>query len=109
MRMEIDQLRPLTAGKLLQLRHDPLLDQCTPEEAGLVGNALVVAACCLREGQVVFQNGQEVLEQLTAEEIEGFIRAIAAGETRPPQQTHAAENAGFDLSRFSRMCREEAL
>ncbi|MEG0778968.1 MAG: hypothetical protein RR426_00065 [Oscillospiraceae bacterium] len=94
-------LRPLTAGALLTLRHSPALADCPPEERGLRGNALVLAACCFRDGEAVFSDGEAVLAQLTVGEMEALLRQLLAGDGAQP--VPGGENPRFDRSRFLRL------
>ncbi|QNL43711.1 hypothetical protein H8790_09555 [Oscillibacter hominis] len=102
----IDELRPVTAAQLLKLRRDPLLSQCAPEESGLLGNALVLSKCCYQEGKPAFECAAQVMETLTAEQIERLIRLLCAGEQPRERPLDAGKSAAFDQERFRCMQEE---
>ena len=103
---EIDELRPVTAAQLLKLRRDALLSQCAPEESGLLGNALVLSKCCYYEGKSAFESAEQVMEALTAEQIERLIRLLCAGEQLRERPLDAGKSAAFDQERFHRLQEE---
>ena len=99
---ELDELRPLTAAHLLRLWRESGEAAETDMERALLCNARVLAESCFYQGEAVFQNGSDVLEALTAQEMETLLRQLATGNT----QVAAAENPAFDQARFLRL-REE--
>ena len=67
---EIDQLRPLTAGRLLSLWQACREETEDPLERALLCNAGILAACCFFRGERVYGGGMEALEDLTGLEME---------------------------------------
>ncbi len=103
----LDELRPLTAGRLLSIRREVRqVTEDEPEQA-LLCNARVLAECCYQAGQRVFSDGGEVLDALTCREMEALLSALAAGESRaglPGTGGGASSvNPGFDNARFRRL------
>lgn len=99
---EFDELRPLTAGRLLELWRD-----CRgiedPLERVLRCNGLILSECCFLQGRRIYQNETEVLEDLTGRQMERLLRRLAEGggpEDRRPGSGPAGENPGFDPERF---------
>lgn len=92
----IDELRALTAGRLLTLWRESREQTEDPLERTLLCNAEVLAESCFFQGERAFQDGAEVLEELTGRQMEALLRALAAGG-RPPA---AGENPAFDPARF---------
>lgn len=99
---EIDELRPLPAGRLLALWRECRGEE--PLERALVCNARVLAECCYFQGEPVFNSGQAVLEALTCRQMEGLLRGLA-GES---PAGGGGENPAFDLERFRRLKGEPA-
>jgi len=95
----IDELRPLTAGRLLSIRRDVCAETEDELERGALCNARVLAACCFRDGESVFSDAREVLEALTFREMEDLLRRWKDGERLRP----APVNPCFDEARFSRL------
>jgi len=65
-------LRLLSAGELLSARREARELERDPGERALCGNACLVARCLWVDGEEapLFQDGAQVLDTLTAEEIE---------------------------------------
>ena len=89
---DLDELRPLTAGRLLALWR-----QCReygdPLERVLVCNGRILAACCFFRGEPVYGDETEVLEDLTGRQMERLLLARAEGgcpRDRQPQADRAA-------------------
>ena len=102
------ELRPLSASRLLTIRREVLAMELADElERSLVGNALVLAACCEKDGRPVFADGQAVLNRLTAPQMEQLLRKLTEQEKRTPAavtaQQDGAMNESFDEERFLRM------
>lgn len=96
----IDELRPLTAGRLLTLWREHRDEE--PLERALLCNARVLAESCFYQGEPAFESSKEVLEELTGRQMETLLRTLAGnGQIRP-----AGENPFFDQERFARL-REE--
>ena len=92
----VEELRPLTAGRLLTIRREVRAQTEDELEQALLCNAWVLAESCFCEGRAVFRSGEEVLETLTPREMELLLRQLAEGE--PPAT--AGDNPAFDRERF---------
>ena len=92
----VDELRQLTAGKLLAIWRESGETAEEPMERALLCNARVLAESCFYQGEAVFQNGSDVLEALTAQEMETLLRQLAFGR----EQGSGAQNPAFDPARF---------
>ena len=93
---EIDELRPLTALRLLTLWRE---SGCKAEEAmerALLCNAAVLAESCFFRKEPVFQGAEAVLEMLTPHEMEVLLRRLVEGKAAP----EGAGNPAFDAQRF---------
>ncbi|MDO4314838.1 MAG: hypothetical protein Q4C45_03610 [Oscillospiraceae bacterium] len=99
---EVDELRALTAGRLLAIWRESRERAEDPLERTLLCNAEVLAESCFFRGERAFPDGAAVLAELTGRRIEELLRTLAAGG-----QPHAAgaENPAFDRARFE-MLRE---
>ena len=93
---ELDELRQLTAARLLKLWRESSRAAEEPMERALLCNAAVLAESCRCQGETVYENAEAVLEDLTPGEMEDLLRLLAAGG-RPPA---AGENPAFDWRRF---------
>ena len=82
---EIDQLRPLTAGRLLSLWQACREETEDPLERALLCNAGILAACCFFRGEPVFRDRQAVLEGLTGRQMETLLRRIPERTGPPPR------------------------
>ena len=94
---DIDELRPLTAGRLLMLWREHR--DAEPLERALVCNAAVLAESCFYQGQPAFESGEAVLAELTGRQMEELLRTLAGGA----QPRLAGENPAFDSERFLRL------
>jgi hypothetical protein len=94
---DIDELRQLTAGRLLAIWREN--SQAEDMERALVCNAQVLSESCFFQGEPVFDGGAAVLETLTAREMEGLLRQLAAGSAPAAAQ----ENPAFDQARFDQL------
>lgn len=99
---DIDELRALTAGRLLALWRESRARAEDPLERTLLCNAEVLAESCFFRGQRAFRDGAAVLEELTGQQIEELLRTLAAEAQLPAAGT---ENPAFDRARFE-MLRE---
>lgn len=98
----VDELRPLTAARLLTLWRE-CGDAVEEElERALLCNAGVLAECCFFEGEPVFADSAAVLDALTTREMETLLQQLA--EERGPG---VPENPAFDWAAFQRLRREE--
>ena len=98
----VDELRQLTAGKLLAIWRESGETAEEPMERALLCNARVLAESCFYQGEPVFEDGEAVLEGMTTREMETLLRYLAEG--RAPAA--ASENPAFDQARFQRLRRE---
>ena len=94
---DIDELRPLTAGRLLTLWREHR--DAEPLERALLCNAAVLAESCFCQGEPVFESGEAVLAELTGRQMEELLRKLAGGAQSRP----AGENPSFDNDRFLRL------
>lgn len=91
---EVDELRPLTAGRLLTIWRESAREAEDPLERSLLSNARVLAECCWVRGEPAFPDSGAVLEELTAREMESLLEMLGgAGEA-------AQLNPAFDPARF---------
>lgn len=94
---EIDQLRPLTAGRLLAIWREGREQTQDVLERSLLTNAQVLAECCFFQGKAVFSGREDVLEALTAPEMERLLERLCGDEHG------GTENPCFDMGKFSAM------
>ena len=92
---DIDELRPLTALRLLAIWRESGQETEDPLERSLLSNAGVLAECCYFQDAPVFSNQQEVLEALTTREMERLLEQLSGG-----RQQAASVNPAFDPARF---------
>lgn len=103
---DVDELRPLTAGRLLELWQacrgveDPL-------ERVLRCNGRILSECCFSQGERVYGDETEALADLTGRQMERLLRRLAEGggsqDLRPRAET---VNPEFDAARFAALWRE---
>ena len=100
---DVDELRPLTAGRLLTLWREHREEE--PLERALLCNARVLAESCFRDGQPVFSDGGDVLGALTCREMETLLSALAADCPSAAQEapSPAWVNPHFDAGRFAQL------
>ena len=94
---DIDELRSLTAGRLLTIWREN--QDAEPLERALLCNAQVLAESCFFRGEPVFENREAVLAELTGRQMEQLLRTLAGGRQPRP----AGENSTFDQERFLRL------
>lgn len=94
---DIDELRPLTAGRLLALWREHR--EAEPLERALLCNAAVLAESCFFRGEPAFGSGEDILAELTGRQMEELLRTLAGGARFRP----AGENPAFDPERFLRL------
>ena len=91
---EVDELRPLTAGRLLAIWRESGREAEDPLERSLLSNARVLAECCWAGGELAFPDSGAVLEELTAREMESLLELLGG-------KSEAAQlNPAFDPARF---------
>ena len=74
---EVDELRPLTAGRLLAIWRESAREAEDPLERSLLSNARVLAECCLRQGEPVFTDEGAVLAALTGRQMAELLGRLA--------------------------------
>ena len=92
----VDELRPLTAGRLLEIRRQVCSGNTEEWAIAAECNAQVLAECCFDGGERVFSDGSAVLATMTFREMERLLHYLS-GEEYP------AANPNFDPSRFRAM------
>jgi len=98
---EIDELRPLTAGRLLDIWRESRREAEEETERALLCNAQVLAESCRLRGEPVFLDGRAVLEALTPREMEVLLRRLCTGDGPPGGAgVPDGENPAFDPARF---------
>lgn len=98
----MDELRPLTAGQLLELWRESREATEDGLERTLLCNARVLAACCFFQGEPVYGDGMEVLSDLTGRQMEILLLRLAEGGAAAPPET---VNPAFDRERFEALWR----
>lgn len=98
----VDELRLLTAGRLLTLWRESGCRAEEPVERALLCNAAVLAESCFFQGEPAFDGMEAVLEGLTPREMESLLGRLAEGHAAPEE----AGNPAFDETRFEAL-REE--
>lgn len=98
---DMDELRPLRLGRLLELWR-----QCRefgdPLERVLLCNGRILAESCFFQGEPVYGDGTEALEDLTGRQMERLLWKLAegGGEDRRPRADRESVNPAFDAARF---------
>ena len=93
----IDELRTLSAGRLLTVWRETRELTDDPLERSLLCNARVLAECCYCEGEQVFRDELAVLSELTGRQMERLLVRLAGDA---PASAPAAVNPTFDQARF---------
>lgn len=99
---EADELRPLTAGQLLALWRE-YRETGDPLERVLRCNGRILSECCFFQGQRVYADETEALENLTPRQMERLLARLAEGGGPlggRPGSGPAEENPEFDAARF---------
>jgi len=97
--MTVDEIRPLTALRLLTLRQETRASAADELEAAAQCNAAVLAECCYCAGERAFPDAQAVLAELTFPQMETLLRVLAGRDRQ--QGTPAAVNPQFDGALFA--------
>ena len=103
---EIDELRPLTAGRLLEL-WQACREAGDPLERVLLCNGRILSECCFAQGKRVYGDEAEALADLTGRQMAGGGGGLGGGggsEDRRPQA--GTVNPEFDAARFAALWRE---
>nr|WP_325211341.1 hypothetical protein [uncultured Oscillibacter sp.] len=102
----VEELRPLTAGRLLALWRE-CRETEDPLERVLLCNGRILAECCFAGDERVYEDGLAALEDLTGRQMEKLLLRLAGGggpeEDRPGAGT---VNPEFDAARFAALWRE---
>ena len=91
----IDELRALSAGRLLTIWRETRELTDDPLERSLLCNARVLAECCYDGGERVFHNAAAVLDTMTFREMERLLGYLTGEESRGE-----CSNPRFDPARF---------
>ena len=94
---EWDEVRGLTAGRILTLWRESAKAAEEPLERALLCNAAVIAESFLRQGEPAFESMESVLEELTPREMERLLRDLTAGGGG------GEGNPSFDAERFAEL------
>ncbi len=97
----VDELRPLTAGALLELWRGYRETVPDPLERTLLCNAAILRESCRFQGETVYSDEAEVLRDLTPREMEDLL-----GMLTDDRETPGERNPAFDEDRF--MAEKEA-
>ena len=92
----IDELRPLTAGRLLALWQACREKTEDPLERTLLCNASILAECCFCRREPAFSDERAVLDALTGRQMTELLGRLTKAET-PREET---VNPAFDWERF---------
>ena len=92
---DIDELRPLTAGRLLELWRESREASEDGLERTVICNARVLAECCFCRSEPAFSDEKAVLSALTGRQMAELLGQLA--ETDGPAE---AVNPDFDWQRF---------
>lgn len=105
---DIDELRPLSLGRLLELWRRSR--ECgDPLERVLLCNGRILAESCFFRGEPVYGDEAEVLGDLTGRQMERLLRKLAegGGGDRRPQADRETVNPAFDAARFAALRGED--
>ena len=83
---KIDELRPLSALRLLEIWRET--QKAEPLERAILCNAQVLAESCFYQDKAVFRNGEDVLAALTTREMETLLRRLGGQEPPGPAGGH---------------------
>ena len=98
---QIDEPRPLTAGRILEIWRMCRETSRDPLERTLICNARILAECCLYQGGAVYEGPEEVLRDLTGREIARLLTRLAEDDREAERPSvPPAENPTFDAARF---------
>ena len=97
MRERIDELRGMSAGRLLAIWRETRKMTEDPLERSLLCNARVLAECCYCGGERVFADEAAVLTTLTGRQMESLLVRLAGGAA---EELAAEVNPSFDRARF---------
>ena len=87
----VDALKPLTAGKLLELWRYYRERVEDPLERTLLCNAAILRDSCYCQGEAIYGDELEVLRDLTPGEMEDLLLRLAEGEALPEPPAGSAK------------------
>ncbi len=100
----VDELRPLTAGRLLALWR-----QCReaedPLERVLTCNGRILSECCFFQGERVYGDETEALADLTGRQMERLLCRLAESGGSEEDRRSETVNPEFDAARFAALWR----
>lgn len=96
----VDRLRPLPAGRVLELWRNSKDSAADPLERALLCNAAILAECCFFDGEPVYASAGDVLCDLTGTQIEKLLVQLAHGEASLEESSLSGVNPSFDAERF---------
>lgn len=105
----LDELRPLSAGRVLALWRASRDEAEDAPERALLCNAAILAECCLRQGEPVYSSPSDVLDDLSGREMEALLERLCqgGGPGRFGAEFSAPEdNPAFDMARFRALGKE---
>jgi len=88
----IDELRPVSALRLLTIWRESGEETEDPLVRSLLSNAAVLAACCYDQGEAVYAGAEDVLADLSPREMEQLLSLLSGGGGQL--------NPAFDEARF---------
>ena len=97
---KVDELRPLRLGRLLALWRE-YRESGDPLERAALCNGRVLAECCFYQGERVYRDEAEALEEVSAREMEVLLLRLGAGGGPVLEEAGSCgDYAGFDPARF---------
>ena len=93
---ELDELRPLSLGRLLELWRE-YREAEDPLERAALCNGRILAECCFFRGRPVYRDEAEALEDLTARQMERLLLRLAEGGG-PPSAGPLPDRGGQNLA-----------
>ena len=98
MEITVEELRPLSALRLLSIWRESGEPDGDDPERGIICNARVLAESCYTGGIAVFENAETVLSALTPRQMEALLRRLDGEE---PQSMVDGNNPRFDAVRYA--------
>lgn len=98
---DVDELRPPRLGRLLELWRACRAAAEDPLERVLLCNGRILSECCFFQGERVYEDGAEVLADLTGRQMEKLLLRLAEGGPEEDRRPSAGTvNPEFDAARF---------
>lgn len=96
----VDELRPLSLGRLLALWRT-YRESGDPLERAALCNGRILAECCFYRGEQVYRDEAEALEDLTAGQMESLLLRLGSGGGPVREEDNPeGDNPAFDPARF---------